>query len=131
MLKDWNYMTQNMDMLNLDENKFVYKKNCQLRKKCSETDRSEAMHEMGEMKRAQELRVNQVSVQRERENHETNTKAHFSVAEMQDQMNSLNDSGEFQEVESNYSGRLSHVSSQPAMIPSSRSMLSPRQTLAS
>ena len=34
----------------------------------------------------------------------------------------MNDSGEFQEVESNYSGRLSHVSSQPVMIPSSRSM---------
>ena len=31
---------------------------------------------------------------------------------------------EFQEVESNYSGRLSYVSSQLAMIPSSRSMLS-------
>ena len=43
---------------------------------------------------------------------------------MQDQMNSLNDSGEFQEVESNYSGTLSYVSSQLAMIPSSRSMLS-------
>ena len=39
-------------------------------------------------------------------------------------MNSVNESGEFQEVESNYSGRLSYVSSQPAMIPSSRSMLS-------
>ena len=43
---------------------------------------------------------------------------------MQDQINSINDSGEFQEVESNYSGRLSCVSSQRAMIPSSRSMLS-------
>ena len=43
---------------------------------------------------------------------------------MQEQMNSMNDSGEFQEVESNYSARLSYVSSQPAMIPSSRSMLS-------
>ena len=43
---------------------------------------------------------------------------------MQEQMNSMNDSGEFQEVESNYSGRLSYVSSQPEMIPSSRSMLS-------
>ena len=43
---------------------------------------------------------------------------------MQEQMNSMNDSREFQEVESNYSARLSHVSSQPAMIPSSRSMLS-------
>ena len=39
-------------------------------------------------------------------------------------MNSMDDSGEFQEVESNYSGRLSYVSSQPAMIPSSRSTLS-------
>ena len=36
---------------------------------------------------------------------------------MQEQMNSLNDSGDFQDVESNYSGRLSHVSSQPSMIP--------------
>ena len=43
---------------------------------------------------------------------------------MQEQMNSVNDSGQFQEVESNYSGRLSYVSSQLAMIPSSRSMLS-------
>ena len=39
-------------------------------------------------------------------------------------MNSINDSGEFQEVESNYSGRLSFVSSQLAVVPSSRSMLS-------
>ena len=39
-------------------------------------------------------------------------------------MNSMSDSGEFQEVESNHSGRLSDVSSQPATIPSSRSMLS-------
>ena len=30
----------------------------------------------------------------------------------------------FQEVESNYSGRLSHVSSEPVMIPSSCSILS-------
>ena len=43
---------------------------------------------------------------------------------MQEQMNSMNDSGEFQEVESNYSGRLSNVSSLTAMIPSSRALLS-------
>ena len=46
------------------------------------------------------------------------------MQEMQEQMNSMNDSGEFQEVESNHSGRLFFVSSQPAVIPSSRSMLS-------
>ena len=53
-----------------------------------------------------------------------NTKAHFSVAGNAKQMNSMNDSGEFQEVESNYSRSLSYVSSQPAVIPCSRSMLS-------
>ena len=46
------------------------------------------------------------------------------MQELQEQMKSMNDSGEFQEVESNYSGRLSYVPSQPAGIPSSRSMLS-------
>ena len=43
---------------------------------------------------------------------------------MQNLMISMNDSGEFQKVESNHSGRLSDVSSQLAMIPSSCSMLS-------
>ena len=46
-------------------------------------------------------------------------------------MNSMNDSGEFQEVESNDSGRLSYVSSQAAIIPSFRSMLSRDQRLPS
>ena len=36
----------------------------------------------------------------------------------------LNHSGDFQEVESNYCGQFSHVPSQPAGIPSPRSMLS-------
>ena len=36
----------------------------------------------------------------------------------------MNDSVEFQDAEPNYSGRLSHVSSQPAMILSSRALLS-------
>ena len=48
---------------------------------------------------------------------------------MQEQMNSMNDSGEFQEVESNYSGRLSYFSSQLSVIPSSRSMLSRNKRL--
>ena len=46
------------------------------------------------------------------------------MQEMQGQMNSVNDSGEFQEVESNHSGGLSYVSSPPEAIPSYRSMLS-------
>ena len=43
---------------------------------------------------------------------------------MQGQMNSMSDSEYFQDVESNKSGRLSHVSSQLAMVPNSRSLLS-------
>ena len=83
-----------------------------------------SMHEIREMKRAQELRVDEVSVQKLRENHETIQRLTSQLQEMQEQMNSMSDSGEFQEVESNYSGRLFYVSSQLAMIPSSRSMLS-------
>ena len=82
------------------------------------------MHEMGEMKRAQELRADEVSVQKLTENHETIQQLASQLQQMQEQMNSMNDSGDFQDVESNYCGRLSHISSQPAMIPSSRSLLS-------
>ena len=46
------------------------------------------------------------------------------MQELQEQMNSMSDSGDFQDVESNYSGRLSHVSSQPVMITSFRALLS-------
>ena len=36
----------------------------------------------------------------------------------------MSDSGQFQDVESNYSGQISHVPSQPAVVPSPRSKLS-------
>ena len=48
---------------------------------------------------------------------------------MRELTNSMNDSGEFQEVESNHSGRLSYVPSQPAAIPSSRTKSSRDQNL--
>ena len=82
------------------------------------------MHEVGQIQRAQEQRVDEVSVQKLIENHETIQQLTSQLQQMQEQMNSMNDSGDFQDVESNKSGRLSHVSSQPAMIPSSRSLLS-------
>ena len=77
---------------------------------------------MEDMKKAQELRVDEVSVQKLRENHETIQKLTSQLQEMHEHMNSMNDLGDFQDVESNYSGRWSYVSSQFAMIPSSRSM---------
>ena len=53
-----------------------------------------------------------------RENHETIQQLTSQLQQMQEQRNSANDSGDFQDVESNSCGRLSHVSSQPVMIPS-------------
>ena len=79
---------------------------------------------MGEIKRAQELRVDEFSVQQLRESHETVQRFTSQMQEMQELMNSMNDSSEFQEVESNHSGRLSYVPSQTAGISSSRSFLS-------
>ena len=82
------------------------------------------MHEMGEINRAQEQRVEEVSVQKFRENHETIQQLTSQLQQLQEQVNSINSSGEFQDIESNKGGRLSHVSRQPEMIPSSRSLLS-------
>ena len=67
------------------------------------------IHELGEVKkRAQELRIDEFS----------------QLPSTQEQMNSMNDPKEFQEVKSNHGGRLSHVPSQPELIPSFSSMLS-------
>ena len=63
-----------------------------------------SMHETGEMQRAQELRVEEFSVQKLRESHETIQRVTSQMKEMQGQMNSVNDSGEFQKVESHHSG---------------------------
>ena len=82
------------------------------------------MHELEKMKRAQVQQVDEFSMQKLRENHETIEQLTFQLQQIQEQMNSMFSSGEFQDIESNYSGRLSHVSSQPEMIPSYRALLS-------
>ena len=56
---------------------------------------------MGATKRAQELRVDEFSVQKLRESHDTIQRLISQIQDLQEQMNSMNDSGEFQEVESN------------------------------
>ena len=58
---------------------------------------------MGEIKIAQELRVDEVSMQKLREDHETIQQLISKLQQMQAQMNSMSDSGCIQEVESNYS----------------------------
>ena len=87
------------------------------------------MHEMGEMKRAQEIRVDEFSVQKMRESHDTIQRLTSQLQEVQERVNCMNGSGEFQEVESNHSGRLSYVPSQQAVIPSPSFYAKPRQML--
>ena len=59
------------------------------------------IHEFGEMKRAQELRVDEFSLHKLRESHDTTLRLTSTLQSMQEQMNSLNDSRDFHEVESN------------------------------
>ena len=125
MFKDWNYRTHNTDIL-IDSRRgqVCLQEELSMKEKVFRGTQIRSMHEMGEMKRAQELRVDEFSMQKLNESHETIQMFTSQLQEMQKLMYSMNDSGEFQEVESNHSGRLYYVSSQPSMIPSSSSMLS-------
>ena len=58
------------------------------------------------MKRAQVQQVDELSIQKLRENHVTVQQLTFQLQQLQEQMNSMNGSGEFQDIESNYSGRI-------------------------
>ena len=51
------------------------------------------------------------------------------MQQLPSQLQQMQDSEESQEVESNHCGRLSHVSSKPVMIPSSRALFSLDQRL--
>ena len=64
------------------------------------------MHEMGEMKRAQEFRVDEISVnnQQSRENHETIQQLTSQLQQKEEHVNSMNDSGDFQDVERGFGG---------------------------
>ena len=57
-----------------------------------------SVHEMEQVKRAQELRVDEFSVQTLRESHETVQRLASQVQDLQERMNYLNDSGEPREV---------------------------------
>ena len=96
-----------------------------MKEKVFRDTQTRSMHEKGEMKRAQELRVDEFSFQKLRESHEIIQRLTSQVQELQERMNYLNDSGEFHEMESFFSGK----AFQPARIPSPRSMLSCDQRL--
>ena len=87
-----------------------------------------SIYEVGELKRAQEMRIDEFSRNELRESHATIQELTSQIQELQERMINMNDSREFQDVESIYSGKVSHVPSQPAVVPSPRSMLSHRET---
>ena len=91
---------------------------------CEKKALRDAIHGMEELKRAQEMRVDEFSLQKLRAGHVTIREITPQMKELQERVNCMNDSREFQDFESNYSGNVSHVSSQQAVIPSPRSMLS-------
>ena len=84
---------------------------------------------MGELRRAQELRTDEFSRNELGESHATTQELTSQVQELQERMNYMNDSTEFQDIESICSGKLSHVPSQPAVVPSPRAVSSRDQSL--
>ena len=64
------------------------------------------MHEMGEIKSVQKQRIDDVSVQKIKRNHETIQQLTSQLQQMLEQMNSMNDSVDIKDVESNASGRV-------------------------
>ena len=117
MLNDWIWRTPITDLLTLDKNKFDNKKNESWERKSTSTNSNSKHTRDG----AQELRVDEVSVQKLRESHETIQRLTSQVQDLQERKNYWNDSGEFHEF--------------PVNQQSPRAMLSCdkrlRQTLAS
>ena len=71
---------------------------------------------MEELKRVQELRVDESSRRRLIENQDTVNELTARVQELQNEVTCMNDSRDFEDAESVRSG-LSHVPSQPALLP--------------
>ena len=85
-----------------------------------------SIHEVGELKRAQEMRIDEFSRNELRESHATIQELTSQIQELQERMNYMNDSGEFQDVESICSGKLSHVPVSQAIVPSLPIYVEPR-----
>ena len=79
---------------------------------------------MEELKRAQEMRIDKISRRRLIGSQDTINELTSPIQELQDQVKFMNDSREFQDVESVRSGRFSRVPSQPAVLPSPRGLRS-------
>ena len=77
--------------------------------------RIKSLHEMEELKRVQELRVDEFSRRRLTEDRDTIRELTGKIQELQNEINCMNDSRGFQDAESVRSGH-SHVASQPVFF---------------
>ena len=96
----------------------------QSRERVPEEARNRYLQEVEELKRAQELRTDEFSRKEFRESKFIVNELTAQIQELQDKVTFLNDSREFQDVESACYSRLSHVPSQLVVIPSPCEMLS-------
>ena len=93
----------------------------QLQEQLSEQNRDlreahiKSLHEMEELKRVQELRIDEFSRRRLIENQDTIHELTARIQELQNEVNCMNDSKDLKDAESVRSG-LSHVPSQPAFF---------------
>ena len=94
------------------------------REKARRDTRIRNIHEVPELKRALAMRIDKFSIHKLRESHASIQELTSQIEELQERMNYVNVSREFQDVESFCSGKLSHVPSQPAIFPSLGGMLS-------
>ena len=81
--------------------------------------RIRSLHEMEELKRVQELRIDEFSKRRLIENQDTINELTARIQELQNEVKCMNDSRDFKDAESVRCGS-SHVPSQPASFPSYR-----------
>ena len=89
-----------------------------------------SIHEVGELKKAQEMRTDEFSRHELRQSHATIQElTSHKYRSRRKRKTFLNDSGGFQDLESICSGKLSHVPSQPPVVPSPRAMSSRDQSL--
>ena len=85
---------------------------------------------MEDLKRAQELRVDEYSLYKTlRESHDTIQRLTSQIHELQERVNYMNDLREFSRYRIDLEWKLSHVPSQPAVVLSPQSMLSRDQRL--
>ena len=93
------------------------------REKALRDTRIRNIHEVEELKRVQGMRIDEFSRHELTESHATLQELTSQIQDLQERTNCVNVSQEFQDEESICSVRLSHVPSDPTIIPSLGGML--------